>query len=193
VASAAACASLTGVRSGRGLSCCWRAGFSENAFEQQFGYVANLDAASAFSGVALSIVLQNGQPTASTLFSFRGASRFSTSRKRLAGTFSGPGSSSFQNCAPPAPQQKEFSRCAAARRSHCSRHAAGCAAHRRLRCDGRDSRDRDSDARVGGRGLELAFIHQRASSSVWCTTLKSPPNCRYSLPIAFMQCGKWLR
>src|SRR5919108_3992587 len=52
---------------------------------------------------SLSIVMQNGQPTASVfaLVSF-------TSLKRASLTRSVPGSSSFHICAPPAPQQKDL-------------------------------------------------------------------------------------
>ena len=50
-----------------------------------------------------SIDLQNGQPAAIFF-----APVASASRKRFSATFIVPGSSSFQNCAPPAPQQNEL-------------------------------------------------------------------------------------
>src|SRR5512146_1207337 len=52
---------------------------------------------------SLSMVIQNGQPTASVP-----APVSLASWKRAALTRRLPGSSSFQNCAPPAPQQKDL-------------------------------------------------------------------------------------
>ena len=64
----------------------------------------------ALLGVLPSMLLQKGQPTA-RIFSPEAEARVSwTSRKRLSEIRSSPGSSSFQNWAPPAPQQKAFSR-----------------------------------------------------------------------------------
>jgi len=65
---------------------------------------------SALLGVLPSMLLQKGQPTARTFSPVAGARVCWASRKRLSEMRSSPSSSSFQNWAPPAPQQKEFSR-----------------------------------------------------------------------------------
>jgi len=64
----------------------------------------------ALPGVLPSMLLQKGQPTARIFSPGAEARVCSTSRKRLSEMRWSPGSSSFQNWAPPAPQQKAFSR-----------------------------------------------------------------------------------
>ena len=94
-----------------------------------------------------SMLLQKGQPTARILSAAPGASVFSTSRKRFSEIFSEPGSSSFQNCAPPAPQQNDFSRVRSSSRTSLLRDAGeDFVGRRRRRCDDRGNRDRGMSA-----------------------------------------------